>query len=147
MASYRDPRNPEAIVFPPLLRPRILIVAGLFLNFLAGIATVVTRASLGTLIVDWVILSGTTFLLLWLWPPTLVTDQSGLRSNGLVHGRQLCIAWEQFGSINLLNGGQTLEVRSLDGAASIRHTALHTDRERIVLQFRQHGVDCANLTS
>ena len=153
MASFRDRRNPEAVRFPGDFGPKLLIIVGLFTDIVCTVAEWFSTRSHTDKAPEVVALVLFTVLLLRCWPHEIVVDQYGVHSLSPfgVGGRH--IPWSEVALVRPafeLGAGwaarlrlrtDTLEIYSSDSRHKVVHTPRHPDRQRLLFELKQRGVE------
>jgi hypothetical protein len=152
VASFRDRINPEAIRFPGELRVKVLIVCGLLVDVLCILVATHGNESIWKNLFDAAVIAIAVGFKVSCWPYEIVSDQSGLHSNGRVPGAKINITWGELGAIRpavhvrgfgprvLGLPNDAIELVSRDGSSVIAHTPCHPDRARLLREPHLRGV-------
>lgn len=152
MASFRDRINPEAIRFPGDLRIKVLIVSGLFVDFLCVLVATHGSESDWKNVFNATVITVSVAFKLFNWPGEIVADQFGIHSRGRIPGTKIHIPWNELGAVRpstqvpgfgpfaLGLRNDTLELVSKDGKSVIVHTPCHPDRDRLLREPQLRGV-------
>jgi hypothetical protein len=149
--SHRDPRNPEAVIYPGSLTTKILVVVALSLCLLLAISAVASPEGLWVSIIDGTLIAGLVLLSAVSWPAELVTDQFGIHSLRPLGIRSVHIPWREVGEVGhaMEFGGlgarlglqaQCIVIQDAARLRRVVHTPRHPDPKRLLLELKQHGV-------
>ncbi len=116
---------------------------------------VIVDSNWASRVIDAAVLAVVAVLLLNWWPGEIITDQIGIRLNGLLGREKTRIPWKDVGEVvpamelggsfgtSLSLRTDTLEIRSLESKLRIVHTPRHPDRNRLLHEIKMRGIQSA----
>lgn len=153
MASYRDRRQPDLLRFPGNLRPRVLILVGLFVNLLCALLTIVTASPWYVRAFDAIVILGLSWFEIRAWPGEITVDSQGLRMHDIFGRCRRFLPWSDIQAVeharsithpavdSLRLSTDILVIRGLSTDQTIVHTSGHPDRDRLLREFELRNVD------
>lgn len=148
--------NPEAVHFPGSLTTKIMASIGLFVCLLLAILAISSPEKHWMWLIDAILISAVAIFLIYAWPSEIITDQHGIHARRFFGLFSSYIEWSEVRGVTLIQefGGlgarvgassESLLITDRTGILKITHTPRHPDRQRLLLELKQHGVDIGAL--
>jgi hypothetical protein len=151
VSYYRDPRNPEAVHFPPQLH---VSAANVFI-LLEIILTVILTLLYGrgqNVRADLAVAAACLAVLALYYPKEISTDETGVHAGGFLAIRKRLIRWKDVESVReramvfgippfhtVFLANWVIEIRSASGQPPIRLTCRHSGRKAFLYELKRWG--------
>jgi hypothetical protein len=151
VSYYRDPRNPEAVHFPAQLHVAATYVFILLALILTAVLTLIYGRGTQALTDLAEVLACLAFIVFY-YPKTITTDETGVRIGGLFGLRKRLIRWDEIQSIKeraIVYGIPAFDagfvanwvvvIRSVLGERPVRFTCRHSGRRAFLYELNRWG--------